>query len=339
MNRVFFDELGIPEPEYNLEVGSGFHGWQTGEMIRRAEDVLIKEKPDSVLVFGDTNSTLAGSIAARKLNILLAHIEAGLRSYNRKMPEEINRVLTDHCSEILFCPSENAIKNLKKEGFLNIAENGKLTNICSAESTITNNSFPIVINVGDIMYDALLLSMEIAERKSTILERLRLEPKGFYLATIHRAENTDDRNRLKNIIEALVEISKLKPVIFPIHPRTRQNFQALNVLLRTAKQFHLIEPVNYYSMLVLQKNADKILTDSGGIQKEAYLLEVPCLTLRDETEWVETVKCGWNVLVGADKARIIETTKNSTRSPDKNLPDHYGDGRTAERVLIILGML
>ncbi|MEO0129207.1 MAG: UDP-N-acetyl glucosamine 2-epimerase [candidate division WOR-3 bacterium] len=348
MSKVFFDELEIPEPDYNLGVGSGTHGEQTGEMLKRIEQVLIKEKPDWVLVYGDTNSTLAGALAAKKLHIKLAHIEAGLRSYNRLMPEETNRVLTDHCSDILFCPTENAVKNLKKEGFTNILNNGKLISLnesfprplgerVGVRGKISTSVFPIVLNVGDIMYDALLMSLPIAEKKSKILEKLKLRPKEYYLATIHRAENTDDPKRLKNIIKALIQISKHKPVIFPIHPRTYKKISELGLLnpkseIRNPK---LIKPVGYLDMLLLEKNALKIITDSGGVQKEAYLLKVPCITLREETEWVETVESGWNVVVTSFKANKIATPHILEKS---NQVRHYvfGIGNTSAISVIIL---
>ncbi len=360
MSKVFFDELNIPEPDYNLGVGSGFHGQQTGEMLKRIEKVLIKENPDWVLVYGDTNSTLAGALAAKKLHIPLAHIEAGLRSYNREMPEETNRVLTDHCSDILFCPTENAVKNLKKEGFTNIINNGKLVKFSSklpnnqitqspylpsprplwererVRGKLPNNPItqsPIVINVGDIMYDALLMCLPIAEKKSKILHKLNLKPKEYYLATIHRAENTDNTDRLKNILKALIEISKHKPVVFPIHPRTRKRSKSFDISLPTSN-FLLINPVSYLDMLILEKNALEILTDSGGVQKEAYLLKVPCVTLREETEWIETVEAGWNKITGFDYSKII---KNSMANcPKRNYDSFYGWGNTSDTIATIL---
>lgn len=334
MNKIFFDELRIPEPDYNLEVGSGSHGWQTGEMIKRVEEALMKEKPNWALVYGDTNSTLAGALAATKLHIPVAHIEAGLRSYNKKMPEEINRLLTDHCSNILFCPTENTVRNLKKEGQTNIIKNSKLINFSPIKSKIANSQFPIVINVGDIMYEALLMSLEIAERSSTILEKLKLKEKGYYLATVHRAENTDDKYRLKNIIEALIKISKNKPVVFPIHPRTRKNLKIFKLSSLDFSQVNLIDPISYLDMLVLEKNADKILTDSGSMQKEAYILKVPCITLREETEWVETVKDGLNILVGSNKQKIIDITQSFRLKG--HYRNYYGNGNTTDKILEIL---
>lgn len=336
MNKIFFEELGIPEPDYNLEVGSGPHGMQTAEMLKRVEKVLLKEKPTWVLVYGDTNSTLAGALAAAKLHIPIAHIEAGLRSHNKRMPEEINRILTDHCSDVLFCPTVTAVRNLENEGFTNILNDGKLLKITSLQSEGSPNKLPIVINVGDIMYDSLLMSLEIAENKSSILKKLELKPKEYYLTTIHRAENTEDNDRLKSIMEALIEISKEKPVILPIHPRTRKILDATYISSGPSIKLHLIDPVCYFDMLILEKNAKKILTDSGGIQKEAYLLKVTCITLRNETEWIETVETGWNALAGAEKNKIIESTLKPF--PDKNYcsPELYGDGKTAEKIIRLL---
>ncbi|RJS71602.1 UDP-N-acetylglucosamine 2-epimerase (non-hydrolyzing) [Methanophagales archaeon] len=255
MDKVFFDELGIPEPDYHLGVGSGSHGYQTGEMLKRTEKVLIKEKPDMVLVFGDTNSTLAGALAAVKLHIKVAHVEAGLRSFDKKMPEEINSVLTDHCSDLLFCPTETAVKNLKNEG-------------------ITKG----VYLTGDVMVDALQENIKIAEKKSRILDELDLKPEEYYLATAHRAENTDDFSRLKSIVDAFCEIEN---IVFPCHPRTEKMFKKFNLWDRLQKRVKVIKPVGYFDMLVLEKNARKILTDSGGVQKEAYIFKVPCITLRE----------------------------------------------------------
>ncbi len=339
MNKIFFNELGIPEPDFNLEVGSGAQGWQTGEMIKKIEEVLVKEKPYWILVYGDTNTTLAGALAATKIHIRIAHIEAGLRSYNKIMPEETNRVLIDHCSDILFCPSEIAVKNMKKEGFKNIVNKGKLINEYSTKLLITNPKFPIVINVGDIMYDLFVISLEIAEKKSDILEKFKLKPKEYYLATIHRAENTDNKNRLRNIIEALAEISKEKPVILPVHPRTKKTFLALNISPSSFKQIHMIDPVGYLDILVLEKKAEKILTDSGGIQKEAYWLSVPCITLRDETEWVETVESGWNILAGTRKEKILEAINklDKLKLRDKNQKQFFGKGMSAEMSINTLG--
>jgi UDP-N-acetylglucosamine 2-epimerase len=284
MSEIFFKELEIPKPDYNLEVGSYSHGKQTGLMLERIEEVLLKEKPNIVIVYGDTNSTLAGALAAVKLKIPVAHVEAGLRSFRIDMPEEINRVLTDHISSLLFCPTETAVSNLKREG-------------------ITKN----VYLVGDVMYEVLRDAIKISEKKSRILTKLNLTPKSYYLATIHRAENTDNFENLKNIFLALKEISKLKKVIIPLHPRTRKKISSKHFsFISNCSSLVIIDPVSYLDMIMLEKNAEKILTDSGGVQKESFWLGVPCITLRNETEWVETLKFKLNVLVGTDTKKIID---------------------------------
>jgi UDP-N-acetylglucosamine 2-epimerase len=288
MSQVFFEELNIPQPDVNLGVGSGDHGWQTGQMLIGIEKVLMAEKPDWVLVYGDTNSTLAGALTAVKLHIPLAHVEAGLRSFNREMPEEHNRVLTDHCADLLFCPTQTAVDNLAREG-------------------ITKN----VHLVGDTMYDAVLQFGEIARQRSTILKDLGLQPKKYLLATLHRAANTDDPENLHNILAAFSEIEEL--IIFPVHPRTRQKISELGFLNQTGtKNPKFIDPVGYLDMLVLEQSARLILTDSGGVQKEAYWLGVSCVTLRDETEWLETVTAGWNILVGAEAPKIVQAIRSFT---------------------------
>jgi len=359
MSQVFFEELGIKAPDYHLGVGSGPHGWQTAEMIKRIEEVLLKEKPHIVIVYGDTNSTLAGALAAAKLHIPIAHVEAGLRSFNKKMPEEINRILTDHCSDILFCPTETAVNNLYKEGFTNIFNNGKLideTSITSHLSPLTSHPSPLtphvspltshisplVINIGDIMYDALLLYLEIARKKSNILKKLKLTNTEYYLATLHRAENTDNLENLRNIFEALVEISKDIPIILPLHPRTKNSIKSLNPSLLTSHfSLRIIDPVSYFDMLILEANAKIIFTDSGGVQKEAFLFKVPCITLRNETEWIETVQSGWNMLVGADREKIINAQRMIAHNlTNNNIPSHtynfYGDGRASKKIIKVL---
>jgi len=335
MSQVFFEELGLKSPDYHLGVSSGTHGFQTGEMLKRIEKVLISEKPDVSIVYGDTNSTLAGALAAVKLHIPVVHVEAGLRSFNKKMPEEINRILTDHCSDILFCPTETAVNNLRKEGFVNIINNGKLINN-ENNLSFTISNMPLVINVGDIMYDSLSMYIKLAEKRSSILNQLNLiinyksQIMEYYLVTIHRAENTDNPKRLRNIIEALIEISKEKVIIFPVHPRTRKNIIEFNIL--TPLKF--INPVSYLDMLILEKNAKKILTDSGGVQKEAYFFRVPCITLREETEWIETIKSGWNILVGSNKNKIIEAVKSF--NPNQNIQNFFGDGKASEKICGII---
>ena len=309
MSEVFFKELEIPEPHLNLEVGSGYHGQQTGQMLIKLEEVMLSEKPDWVLVYGDTNSTLAGALAAVKLHIPVAHVEAGLRSFNKSMPEEHNRVLTDHCSDLLFCPTSAAVKNLKIEG-------------------VTNG----VHRVGDVMFDSVLFNTELAIKRSKILETLKLQNKAYALATVHRAENTDDSYRLKAIFEALEKISSEGiRVVLPLHPRTRKLYDALRF---SGAKIKIIEPVSYLDMLQLEQQARLILTDSGGVQKEAYWMKVPCITLRDETEWIETVKAGWNILAGADRDKIVESAKTDHK-PSKQYPA-YGDGKAGEKIVDIL---
>lgn len=308
MSALFFEELKISEPDYNLNVGSGTHGWQTGEMLKRLESILMKEKPDLVLVYGDTNSTLAGALAAVKLHIKVGHVEAGLRSYDRSMPEEINRVLADHCSDILFCPTETAVENLRIEG-------------------ITNG----VYLTGDVMVDALNENINLAEQKSRILDELDLKPKRYYLATIHRVENTDNFERLKNIVDAFCEIENL---VFPCHPRTEKMLKEFSLWNELIEKIKVIKPVGYSDMLVLEKNSEKILTDSGGVQKEAYILKVPCVTLRNATEWGETIESGWNILVGADKAKIIDATRRF--EPEGEQKDIFGNGKASKNIACII---
>jgi len=313
MSQVFFEELDIPNPDYNLEVGSASHGEQTGKMLQKIEAVLVEEKPNCCLVYGDTNSTVAGALAAAKLHIPVAHVEAGLRSFNRRMPEEINRVVTDHVSELLFCPTQTAIDNLAKEGI-------------SAG----------VHKVGDVMYDCILFyTKKTKPIEKEMLERLGIKPKSYYLVTVHRAENTDDGARLANIFEALNEIAtEDRPVILPLHPRTVKYARKHSVEIVNCVK--VIQPVSYLEMIFLENNARLILTDSGGVQKEAYWLSVPCITLRDETEWVETVKSGWNILVGADKERIIDGVRRDHKPYDVSPRSIYGDGDAANRILDIL---
>ena len=309
MSAIFFTELNIPAPDYNLGIASGPHGAQTGAMLAKIEEVLLIENPDWVLVYGDTNSTLAGVLAAAKLHFRVAHVEAGLRSFNRAMPEEINRVVADHLSDLLFCPSQTAVDNLKAEG-------------------VTRG----VQLVGDVMADVLASAIVRSNSRSDILETLGLSEKRYLLTTIHRAENTDDAARLKNILAALSELNE--QIIFPIHPRARKTLDAMGNPQSEIRNLQLIEPVGYLDMVRLEQSARKILTDSGGVQKEAYWLKVPCITLRDETEWVETVQAGWNVLTGADKSQIVRAVRSFT--PPNLHPALYGDGKTAARVVAVL---
>ena len=332
MSRVFFDELGIPRPDYDLGVGSGSHARQTGKMMVGIEKILREEKPDWVLVYGDTNSTLAGALAAAKLRIPIGHIEAGLRSFNRGMPEEINRVVADRVSDILFCPTKIAVKNLAREGFKNILNAGKLT---ADHSIQASAGVPLVANVGDIMYDSILLYLELAEKKARIFETLDLHT-SYCLATVHRAESTDNLRNLKAIILILKEIAKQGiQVVFPVHPRTRKIIQKNSSLRAHCSGFSLLDPVPYLDMLRLEQHARFILTDSGGVQKEAYWLRVPCLTIRNETEWVETLKAGANVLVGYDRDKTLRAVNHLPR-PWKAPGSIYGDGHAAERIIQVL---
>jgi len=304
MSGAFFETLDIPEPDYNLEVGSESHGRQTGEMLQGLEHVFEVERPDRVLVYGDTNSTLAGALAAAKLQIPVGHVEAGLRSFNRAMPEELNRVLTDHLSGLLFCPTRTAVENLRREGI----ERG-------------------VHLVGDVMYDVALVSAQAA-RKRSIRKELGLEAKGYVLATVHRAGNTDARANLEGILTAF---SRHKgPVVFPIHPRTRKMIAQFGLEASLGSNVRLLEPVDYLDFLALLIDAAKVATDSGGVQKEAYFFGVPCVTLRDETEWIETVEDGWNVLVGADAREIGKALDSFAPRGTKGVS--FGDGHAAERI-------
>lgn len=304
MSKIFFDELNIPLPCYNLGVGSHTAAMQTALIIEKLEKVLLKEKPEIVITYGDTNSTLAAALTAVKLHITVCHVEAGLRSYNREMPEEINRIVTDHLSNILFCPSKTAVTNLAKEG-------------------ITDG----VYLVGDIMYDLLLKFEKTASERSKILSRLNLKPKNYLLATLHRPVNVDVISNLKKIFRAFDKINT--SIVLPLHPRTMQNVKKHTVKIPSIVQ--LIKPVGYLDMLTLEKNARIIITDSGGIQKESYWLGVPCVTLRKETEWVETVQTGWNILAGSDPECIITGIRH-IKLPEKK-PQLYGDGHATQRIV------
>ncbi|WP_461673514.1 non-hydrolyzing UDP-N-acetylglucosamine 2-epimerase [Priestia megaterium] len=310
MSNIFFKQLKLPNPHYFLGTGSDTHGKQTAKMLLKLEDIIISEKPDIVLVYGDTNSTLAGSLAASKLHIPIAHVEAGLRSYNKKMPEEINRVLTDHLSTWLFCPSNTAVKNLENEG-------------------ITQG----VYQTGDIMYDAVLYYKNVALQKSNILSNLNIAPKTYYLATVHRAENTDNPQILTSLLEAFLQIRGT--VLLPLHPRTKNKIKQWNLeKLILSSNIKLIDPLDYLDMLAVESQAKLILTDSGGVQKEAYMLKVPCITLRNETEWVETISEGWNQLSGTDTDRILKAIEE-IKSPTNHL-SIFGDGHTAEKICRLL---
>lgn len=309
MSDVFFRELGIPQPDINLGIGSGSHGEQTGRMLQALEAVMLAEQPDWVLVYGDTNSTLAGALAAVKLGLRVAHVEAGLRSFNRTMPEEHNRVLTDHCADLLFCPTQTAVDLLAAEGLVRG-----------------------VHRVGDVMVDALQQHALLARDRSQLLVTLGLLPGSYYLATVHRPYNTDVPENLHNILLAFGDIYQRsgRPVVLPLHPRTRKYLHELALPLPAG--VHLLDPVGYLDMLALEQQAALILTDSGGVQKEAYTFGVPCVTLRPETEWVETVQAGWNVLAGADRAAIVQAAVAHSW-PGGPPPAVFGDGHAAERIV------
>lgn len=317
MSEVFFTELEIPAPDVNLGIGSGTHGTQTARMIEGIESILVEQKPDSVLIYGDTNSTLAAALAAVKLRVPIAHVEAGLRSFNRAMPEEINRVLADHCADLLLAPTDAAIQNLRNEG-------------------IATSKIHLV---GDVMYDAAKFYAQKAEVKSRILTRLGLSAGDYVLCTVHRAENTDEPGRIRAIFGALQELADEIPVVLPMHPRTQ------NALRRPApgpiehRNLMVIDPVGYLDMIMLEKNARMIATDSGGVQKEAYFYAVPCATLRTETEWVELVGAGWNTLIEPQTKEMIATELLRllhVESKPRSHPDFYGDGTASERICALL---
>lgn len=309
MSDVFFTEMDIPTPDYSLGVGGCSQGAMTGRMIEKIEEILLKEKPDCVLVFGDTNSTLAGAIAAVKLHIPIAHVEAGLRSFNKKMPEEINRILTDQCATLLFTPSESANENLYREGVLKAN----------------------VFISGDIMLDAIHYYSEKAKQNSTILKDLHLED--YVLATVHRQENTDSPTDLQGIMEGLSKVAESIPVIFPLHPRTQQAIEKYLPDHKFPENFRFIPPVGYFDMLSLQIGSKAILTDSGGIQKEAYWFGKPCITLRNETEWEELVDEGYNVLTGSCANKIVTAYQNSQKAPFPAHKNLYGDGHASKFIL------
>jgi len=296
-------------------------------MLVEIETVLQKEKPDWVLVYGDTNSTLAGALAAVKLHISVCHVEAGLRSFNRRMPEEINRVVTDQISTMLFCPTETAVNNLKREGFKNILNPKNSTNPISSHN-------PIILNVGDVMFDAFAIFKNQALEKSKILFDLGLQPERYCLATVHRQENTDDPSRLYNIFSAFEELAGREcPFIIPLHPRTRQSLKNLELNVVNSPYVRLISPIDYVDMIALELCAKVILTDSGGMQKEAFFAQTPCITLRDETEWVETVEAGWNYLAGTDTRSIIKAFNSATNLDLGVPPNLFGDGNAANLIL------
>lgn len=311
MSDIFFEELGIPAPAYHLGVSGGGHGEMTGNMLIEIEKVMVKEHPDWVLVYGDTNSTLAGALIAAKIHIPIAHVEAGLRSFNRKMPEEVNRVLTDHCSELLLTPTETATRNLQNEGV-------------SQEK---------IRQVGDVMYDAALHFGEKARKEGRGPEALGVEPGHYVLSTIHRQENTDAPARLAAIVEGLSRVAEYFPVVLPIHPRTRKMLEQEGLMRALAEKVRLIEPVGYLDMVGLQQGAAVIATDSGGVQKEAFFHKVPCVTLRDETEWVELVEAGWNRLVPPMNSQTVADAILGARGTQGADFAPYGQGDASREIL------
>jgi UDP-N-acetylglucosamine 2-epimerase len=345
MSDVFFEELALPQPDVHLGVGSGPHGRQTAQMLERLEDVMRREEPDAVVIYGDTNSTLAGALAAAKLGITLAHVEAGLRSFVRTMPEEVNRLVADTVATHLFAPTQTAVDNLLREGHALDAGSamresgsggiGGATRTSDLQpptsSTIATlhhaNTTSRIYRTGDIMYDALLEHAPIAAARSPIIEQLALRPGEYALATVHRAANTDDPARLERVFDALAALDE--PVIVPLHPRTRAALAHTDIEVESPVR--IIEPVGYLDMLALEQHARVVLTDSGGVQKEAYLLAVPCVTLRDETEWVETLGGGWNVLAGVDPERILAAARRPR--PREEPAPVFGDGHAAERMV------
>jgi len=308
MSDIFFEEMNIPKPHFNLDIHGMSHGAMTGQMLEKIEGILITEKPDYVMVYGDTNSTLAGALAAVKIHIPVIHVEAGLRSFNMDMPEEVNRILTDRISKILFCPTDTAIKNLENEGF-------------------SNHNIEIV-KCGDVMEDSALHFNKIAQKKSKILQDLELKPEEYVLATIHRAENTDDEKKLTEIFKSLDEINLKSKVVLPLHPRTANTIKKLGIKTNIT----IIDPLGYLDMTILTSNSKLILTDSGGLQKEAFFFSKFCITLRNETEWVELVENGYNYLVGSKYDKIIQTfnlLKDRTFSKQHNF---YGGGTASQKI-------
>ena len=315
MSDVFFEELDIPDPDINLGIGSAGHGEQTARMLDALEKVLLEQKPDRVLIYGDTNSTLAGALAAVKLHIPLAHVEAGLRSFNRRMPEEINRIVADQCADLLLAPTQKGADNLRHEG-------------------VSEDKIKLV---GDVMYDAALFYSARAERSSTILTKLQLKAGEYVLCTVHRAENTDDPIRLQSIFHSLRQTSRHIRVVIPLHPRTRAALAQLGITENQGSGPEIVPPVGYLDMVMLEKNAKLIATDSGGVQKEAYFHHVPCVTLREETEWLELVEAGWNTLI-PPTGDIDSGIQRALRgfSADRIHPNFYGTGHAAEKIADLL---
>ena len=342
MSQVFFDELQIPRPDYNLHVGSASHGVQTARMTEGIEALLIKEQPDFIVLYGDTNSTLAGAVAAAKIHVPIVHIEAGLRSFNKAMPEEINRIVCDHCSTLLFTPTKAGLENLKREGFP-VDESGPstlrgtsgATGSGTAKPTIDN---PKVYHCGDIMYDNSLHFASIAEEKTDIIQRLELKDKPYILATIHRDTNTDYPERLSAIFRSIIRLSEECQVVLPLHPRTAKLIKTnldenLQRQIYSCQSIKLIPPVSFLEMIALERHAQLIMTDSGGVQKEAYFFKKPGIILRPETEWVEIVETGNAILADADECRIMEAWQHFKDNPPTVFPEIFGDGHAAEFML------
>ena len=330
MSRIFFDEMGIPAPDYHLDVGSGSHAYQTAEALIRIEEALLAERPDAAVVFGDTNATLSGAMAAVKLHIPVVHIEAGLRSFNRDMPEEINRVLTDHASTLLFCPCKGAAARLVSEGLPGAVRNGDLVTADDLSGLPSRMVFEdrIVLNAGDVMRDVLRYSLSAAEQTSAIMDRLGLAAGSYGLLTLHRAENTDDPEQMQRMVHFINRAADGIPLMFPMHPRTRKSLNGLEHGF--CRDVHILEPLGYFDLLILLQNSRFLMTDSGGMQKEAYWLRVPCLTLRNETEWQETLDSGWNRLY-ADFDGTFAAGAGSV--------DAYGRGTAAVTIAAVLARL
>ncbi|MGW8316203.1 MAG: non-hydrolyzing UDP-N-acetylglucosamine 2-epimerase [Bacteroidales bacterium] len=331
MSEIFFQEMQIPKPAYNLEIGSESHGFQTGKMLQGIEEVIQKERPDGVVIYGDTNSTLAGALAASKLHIPVVHIEAGLRSFNKQMPEEINRIVADHVSALLFCPTLTAVENLTSEGILHAAKEPY------------SFDHQGVFHCGDLMYDNTLYFKEMAAKKSDIRDHLKLSGKEFILATVHRPANTDNPAHLTGILEALYQVASEHhiPAILPLHPRTTKILQSMDPgslppLKDRSGPLRIIPPVSFLDMIHLEAGARLILTDSGGVQKEAWFMEKPVVVLREETEWVEIIQSGNGRLTGASKERITEASFHYLETPPVDFPPLFGDGHAADEILRVL---
>ena len=327
MSAIFFTEMGIPEADYNLSVGSGNHGAQTAKMMEGIETILLKEWPDALLVYGDTNSTLAGALAAAKIHIPVVHIEAGLRSYNKSMPEEINRITCDHCSTLLFSPTQQGIENLIKEGF---------SKAIHTKATVDR---PLIFKTGDIMFDNSMFFSNIAKEKVGIVEQLELTKEAFILCTIHRDSNTDNTENLNQIIRGLLQIQRVsnQSIVLPLHPRTRKKMtELLNPSvakeLSDNSKIHVIDPAGFLDMISLESNCSLVITDSGGVQKEAFFFQKPCVILREQTEWVEIVENGNALLVGSSEEKLIEAYHQLTTKKDYTYPPFFGDGHASEEI-------